>query len=134
MILARLARSWRIKMDSRLARLGLTQAKWVTLYHLALNDEPVLQRDLADQVGVEGPTMVRLLDGLARMGLIVREPAPHDRRGKVICLTERAKPVVEDMLAVAERLREEIFADLSKAELATCVSALRRVQRNLDAA
>lgn len=134
LIMGRIARGWRVKMDGRLARLGLTQAKWMTLYHLALSEEPVIQRDLAALVGVEGPTLVRLLDGLEKMGLVAREAAQHDRRGKVVRLTEAAQPVVSEMCSVAQCLRDEAFKDISQQDLATCLAVLRHVQGNLDAA
>lgn len=41
---------------------------------------PLTQRDLASFLGVEGPTLVRLLDGLEAKDLIARRVCPDDRR------------------------------------------------------
>lgn len=132
--LGRIARWWRVKMDNRLARLGLTQAKWITLYHLVISDGPVLQRELATMIGVEGPTLVRLLDGLERKGLVKREAAPHDRRSKLVHLTDKAQPLVEELRVVAHALRDEVLGDVSPQDLAACLRVLRHVQKNLEAA
>lgn len=128
----RISRGWRTRMDGRLAGLGLTQGKWNTLYHLALNDGPVMQRDLASIVGVEGPTMVRLLDGLERQGLIERVPAVHDRRGKMIRLTPASESVVAEMCRISRQLKAEIFADIPEDDLEHCHRVLLKVQHKLE--
>lgn len=128
----RISRAWRTRMDGRLAGLGLTQGKWNTLYHLSMSEGPVMQRDLATIVGVEGPTMVRLLDGLERQGLIERIPAAHDRRGKMIRLTAASEPVVSEMCRISRQLKAEIFADIPDSELEHCHQVLLKVQQKLE--
>ena len=70
--ISRTARTWRTKLDERLSLLGLTQARWLVLMHLSRMGGESLQKELAFVVGVEGPTLVRVLDGLERIGLVQR--------------------------------------------------------------
>lgn len=79
-IINRTSRTWRTKLDERLSHLGLTQARWLVLMHLSRMNGKALQKDLAVSVGVEGPTLVRVLDGLERMGLVERVGVEGDRR------------------------------------------------------
>ncbi len=56
MQLAQMSRGWRAELDRRLAGLNLSQARWLVLLHLARFEEAPTQRELAQSVGVEGPT------------------------------------------------------------------------------
>ncbi|MDR3436255.1 transcriptional regulator SlyA [Telmatospirillum sp.] len=129
--LARLARLWRSHLDERLSPLGLTQAKWAILLHLSKTGGSLPQRELVDRVGVEGPTLVRLLDGLERLQLIKRHDCADDRRSKTIHLTELAGPVISDISTIATDLRNEILEGISAEDLATCESVLLHMAKNL---
>lgn len=82
MQLAQMSRGWRAELDRRLAGLGLSQARWLVLLHLARFEEAPTQRELAQSVGVEGPTLARLLDSLESQGLVQRQSVMEDRRAK----------------------------------------------------
>jgi DNA-binding MarR family transcriptional regulator len=81
--LGQVARRWRALIDTRLKVFGLTDATWRPLLHLSKLPAPPRQTDLADSLGIEGPSLVRLLDTLERDGYIVR-CADSDRRTKTI--------------------------------------------------
>lgn len=131
-LMATAARKWRARLDERLAPLGLTQARWVVLLRLAKAGTHLSQRDLAERVGVEGPTLVRVLDGLERMGLIARHTCSEDRRAKWISLTDTARPVIGDIEKIAANLRNEVLDGLSPADIAGFVAILERLEMNLD--
>ena len=67
--IARLPHLWRSILDRRLAPLGLTQTRWVTLYHLWKLGEGNPQCDLARAIGVEAPSLVRTLGQLEEQGV-----------------------------------------------------------------
>ncbi|EPY02460.1 transcriptional regulator SlyA [Magnetospirillum fulvum] len=129
--LARLARLWRARLDERLAPLGLTQAKWTILLHLSKADGHLPQRELVERVGVEGPTLVRVLDGLERLGLLERRDCPTDRRSKIIHLTSAATPLIGEIATIAAILRAEALSEIDDAELELCQSLIARMTRNL---
>jgi MarR family transcriptional regulator for hemolysin len=95
MQLAQMSRGWRAELDRRLAGLGLSQARWLVLLHLARFDDAPTQRELAQSVGVEGPTLARLLDSLESQGLVQRQSVLEDRRAKKIVLCAPARPLIE---------------------------------------
>jgi MarR family transcriptional regulator for hemolysin len=131
--LSKTARLWRSRLDERLAPLGLTQAKWVILLHLSKSDGTLPQRELVDRVGVEGPTLVRLLDGLERLGLIERHDCHADRRTKTVHLTAAAQPILGDIIRIAGDLRKEILDGISEEELLVCLRVFSRMARNVGA-
>ncbi len=99
--LVHLARCWRMRLDQQLKHTGLTQSKWNALVYLTRGGDGLLQKDLARYIGIEGPTLVRLLDDLQRQGLIERRSTHRDRRGKTIHLTDAAYPVLTLTVNVA---------------------------------
>ncbi len=128
--LSRLPRLWRSIIDERLAPLGLTQTRWVTLYHLWRLGDGQPQCDLARAIGVEAPSLVRTLAQLSRQGLIERRPCDQDRRTKRVFLTAEATPLLERIDAVVREARREMFEGLSERDLATLVELLSRIENN----
>lgn len=128
---ALLGRLWRTRLDERLAPLGLTQAKWLILVHLSKARGALPQREISERIGVEGPTVVRVLDGLERLGLIERRPMEGDRRAKAVHLTDRAAPLLEDIIAIAAQVRAEVLQGLSDKEIATCEGVVSVMLGNL---
>lgn len=122
------ARAWRLQLDRRLKPLGLTQAKWRTLLHLSIADQPITQSEIAARLGIEEPTLVTLLHRLERGGWVARKSAAHDRRCKTVHLGQRATRVIKQITAAADKLRHELLADISPAELKICMRVLERVQ------
>ncbi len=130
--LGRVSRRWRTRLDERLNVTGLTQARWRTLLHLSRGAPCMTQRELAEHAGIEGPTLVRLLDALEAQGLIERLPVEGDRRAKHIRLTAAARPLLEQIDRIAADLRREIFAGLGKEDLQTGLTVLRRIGDRLE--
>ncbi|MCC5860152.1 MAG: MarR family transcriptional regulator [Ectothiorhodospiraceae bacterium] len=126
--LAETARAWRMRLDRRLQPLGLSQAKWRTLLTIARAGEGVTQKALAERMGVEGPTLVGLLDRLARDGWVERRASEHDRRVRHVYLTSRAREALREIEAVASTLRSELFHGLDEEELLRCMRVLRHLR------
>ena len=132
MQLAHLSRAWRAELDRRLTDLGLSQARWLVLLHLARASEPPTQGELANSVGVENPTLARMLDGLETQQLIERQADEHDRRVKKIVLTPCAVDLIERIESIATTLRKEVFAGITEQEIALCQSIQARMLTNLE--
>ena len=64
------ARAWRTRLDQRLRPLGLSQGKWRTLIHLSQGGNKLTQKEIADRMGIEEPTLAGLLDRLQEDGWI----------------------------------------------------------------
>ncbi|WP_061239745.1 MarR family transcriptional regulator [Ectopseudomonas composti] len=131
MQVAQLSRAWRSELDRRLVGLGLSQARWLVLLHLARFTEMPTQRELAQSVGVEGPTLARLLDSLEGQELVIRVAVPEDRRAKKIALQPKAQPLIEKIEAISTQLRHEVFAGIDEDDLRRCQQVHARVLGNL---
>lgn len=116
-----LSRAYRSVADSALSAYGLSQATaWPVILTGRLGDG-VRQGALAEALGVEGPSLVRVLDQLVSAGLIERREDPHDRRARTIHLTPDGHALREQVEGVLVKLRREIFKDVSHEDLQACM-------------
>ena len=129
---ALLGRHWRMRMDRRLKRLGVSFVQWNALRHMLLEGDGLVQRDLAGAVGVEGPAMVGILDRLVAQDLVVRREDPKDRRFKTVHLTEHAHAFMAEAEVVLHELRVEMLAGVPPADLEAAVIVFDRVLSNMD--
>ncbi|MAM56582.1 MAG: transcriptional regulator SlyA [Salinicola sp.] len=128
--LARLPRLWRAVIDERLAPLGLTQTRWVTLWNLRNMGGGQAQCDLARAIGVEAPSLVRTLDQLAEQNLIERRPCAEDRRTKRLHLTHEATPLLEKIEKIVNEVRDEMLGGFTPDEIDIFEGMLDRIEKN----
>src|ERR1700722_1053020 len=111
------SRSWRQAVDRRLKHLGVSQASWMTIAIAAKARSPLSQSELADKLGVEGATMVAMIDRLVKAGLVLREASTTDRRVKRVVLTPAGLKVYEKVKAEGTALRKELLANMDTKKL-----------------
>lgn len=117
----------RFAMDDAFRPLGITDATWRTLFFLEQEGNGVSQKRLATTMGIEGPSLVRLLDNLEGQGLIERQPSLTDRRAKSVHLTPTAETLLVELHDIATTTRETILSDVSDADLDTCLGVFEQI-------
>jgi MarR family transcriptional regulator for hemolysin len=132
MTIGEVARCWRTKLDERLRPLGLSQARWMVLLHLSKRGDGVVQKELAEWLGIEGPTLVRILDRMTEDGWIERRESSTDRRAKTVHLTERSCAVIKQITKVAAQLRGELLADINPGDIEACMRVLQQIKQTAD--
>ena len=95
------ARMLRTYADYKGAQFGVTRAQWAVLARLD-RFEGLKQSELAEMLDLQPITLTRLLDRLCNNGLIERRADPNDRRAKRLFLTPAARPLLEQLGALAE--------------------------------
>lgn len=123
------ARAWKAAVDRRLKYLGLSQASWTTIAVAAKAGEPLSQIELAHRLGVEAATMVAMIDRLVKAGLVTREPSTHDRRVKLVVLTEAGVQLYGKVKAEADAFRKELLANVDVQQLSVATELLEHLQR-----
>lgn len=127
-----IARRWRKRADERLKRVGLTQPQWAALYWLAHADTGLSQTALAERAGVEAPTLVRTLDLLERNGLVERRPHAADRRINLVYVTPAAAPLVEQIEAIGDDVRNELMGEVTFEEFESAMRVFAKILGRLD--
>ena len=126
------SRSWRQAVDRRLKYLGVSQASWMTIAITAKARSPLSQSELADKLGVEGATMVAMIDRLVKAGLVIREASTTDRRVKRVILTPAGSKIYEKVRAEAVALRRELLANTDQKKLLVATELLEGLQGIID--
>jgi MarR family transcriptional regulator, transcriptional regulator for hemolysin len=132
LLIARLARVWRREADQALADHGLSQATAMPLMVLSRRGKCVRQGVLADEMGIEGPSLVRLIDLLQAEGLVERREDPTDRRAKTLHLTPTGEAKVEEINRVLRRVRAYLLKDIDADDLAVTFDALERIEQRAN--
>src|SRR5712664_3064020 len=127
------ARAWRQAVDRRLKYLGVSQASWMTIAIAAKARSPLSQSELSDKLGVEGATMVAMVDRLVKAGLVMREASTTDRRIKRVVLTPAGVQIYEKVKAEAAALRRELLANTDPKKLLAATELLEGLQGIIDA-
>ena len=125
------ARRLRARFKERLPDGGPSATEWMALWAISEAGGRLGQGQLAEKMDLNDPALTRLVNGLVKQGFASREVSEGDRRFKVLTLTEKAKPYLDEGSAIGRKLREEVFAGLSNEEIGACMQVLRRVIHRL---
>jgi MarR family transcriptional regulator for hemolysin len=131
--IALISRRLRRVMDREFRVYGLTEATWRPLTYVKQMGDGVRQKTLAVALGIEGPSLVALLDNLEKRGLIERRNDPTDKRAYEIHMTEEGWKLCDWVGRVSARVHEAMFSEISERDQQICKRALTKVEQSLDA-
>ena len=119
------SRQWQRLVDVALDRFGISGACTAPLLLIGRSGGGIRQVALAQRLGMEGPSLVRLLDRLGEQKLVRRECDSSDRRANQLWLTEAGKTLVGQLEARLVELRREVFGALSPTEVQAALKLWR---------
>jgi DNA-binding MarR family transcriptional regulator len=122
-----IARRVRYDFDGRTRVLGVTRPQWRMLISLSKMDGPT-QSEVAELLEVERITLCRMADRLVEAGLVERRADPADRRVWRLYLTEKARPIVDQLSSISEALEHDLLSVLNSSEREMLVELLTRVR------
>jgi len=108
---AKLMRGW---FEDQLATAGGSLTTWVVLSAAMNHDPSPSQSELADSLGIGGPTLVRHIDRLEAEGLLIRRRDEIDRRITRIDITDAGRVRHKELAEVSARANAELTALLSE--------------------
>ncbi|MGY5801129.1 MarR family winged helix-turn-helix transcriptional regulator [Rhizobium sp. LEGMi12c] len=117
-------RQWRRVVDITLSSHGISEAVAAPLLWIGRLGGGVRQVVLATYVGIEGPSLVRLLDQLESMDLVIRKDDPTDRRAKGLWLTPEGEKLASRMEDALDELRGKILANVAQADIEAAIRVL----------
>ena len=110
-----LARAHRARAAAMLREMDLHPGQELLLMHL-LDRDGQTQSELLESVGLDHSTVSKSLRRMQDAGLLVREPAAHDRRVMVVHLTDKGRAMREPLAAMWRALEETSALNLSAQE------------------
>lgn len=126
-----LARRWRRHLDDGLAGAGLTDATWTLLVHLNAAGGELHQKDLAARVGLDGSSLVRLIDILERQELVCRRVDARDRRAKHVVLTPAGQSAVTEIRAHIGTIEQQLLEGISAEALASALEVFAQIETRI---
>jgi MarR family transcriptional regulator for hemolysin len=130
--LARVAKVAGRAFDAALADAGGSLPHWLVLVSIKARAHGA-QRELAEAVGVEGPTLTHHLNRMEADGLVTRRRDPANRRVHVVELTEAGEVAFMSLLGTVMAFDERMRRGLSERDLAQLRRLLDRLAANATA-
>lgn len=125
------SRKLRAFFDAKVGEVGLTLSRARLLF--ALNRRgPLTQTDLAQELEIETPTLVKLLDGMEKQGLIERRADASDRRAKRVHMTPAGLEVYQPVQALAARLRADLMGGIPAEDILHALQTVRQMTATLQ--
>jgi len=109
------------------AGVRLDKAGVALLFKLHLHEESSLRvTDLAELLGVDPPTVTRKVQQLERLGFVIREADPEDRRATRIQLTSDGRDTLERVLVAHRDRLARWFEEWNENDVAAFATMLER--------
>jgi MarR family transcriptional regulator for hemolysin len=127
--LTQASRLYKAAADRVAADYGLSQATGLPVLIIGRLGSGVRPGVLAEALGLEASSLVRVVDHLIESGLLARHEDPLDRRAKILELTEEGKKTAALMERALIPFRRQLFAGVDPAH----IDAALRVLQGLNA-
>ncbi|MGB8087282.1 MAG: MarR family winged helix-turn-helix transcriptional regulator [Nitrososphaeraceae archaeon] len=133
-IINRTARSLSRSMDIRLRnRVGITFAQWRVLVLLTKTHDGLSQKEIAEGLGLEAPSLIPIIDKLENDGFVERRVDRNDRRNNRIFRAKKTFEIWETTLECATRVLTIALAGLPEENIQIMKEVLEKMWINLQA-
>src|SRR5690349_3981519 len=132
-IINRIGKSLIYVIDQELRkRFGMTFGQWKVLIILANGDSGLTQKDIADKLVLEGPTLIPIIDKLEKDELVIRKNDPKDRRINRIYLTSKANDLLNDTIKCVAQIKQICIANIAENDVLITKVTLEKMWKNLQ--
>lgn len=101
------------------------------ILYVLWQEENISLKELSDRTGLAATTLTSMVDRMESSGLVCRVPDQRDRRKTLLLLTEKARSLEVDYMAVSGQMSEIFYAGFSDEEIRLCEAMLERIYENL---
>ena len=128
--LAQAAHAYRVRAGGQLSRIGLHSGQESLLKALSTNDG-ISMSDLAGTLGVQPPTITKMISRLAAQDYVERRASTGDGRQAAVFLTERGRRAIAAIDKTWKRIEKTALADIDDRDRKRLRKLLRQIERNL---
>lgn len=118
--------------DRLVAPLGLTSARWQILGAIVAADHPQPVAWLARDLGGNRQNIQRIVNDLAKDGLVEFQPNPHHRRAHLVVLTKKGNEAFDAAMALYVPEANWLSDDLSIEDIRTACTVIATLRRRLE--
>ena len=113
------------------AKITLSQARVIRA--LLTGKDGMTQKEIAEGIAVEAPTLVPIIDRMEHDGLVERMQDRDDRRNNRIYLTAKSRSLSDAIDTSLERVRKAAYRGIPKEDIETLMQVLDSVAKNATA-
>ncbi len=110
---------------------GLSGGQWKVILVLSIQNG-LSQKDLAERIFVDSTTLVPIIYGMEKKGLVERKTDPKDRRNNNVFLTRKSEPFVDPIIEIILRMRKIFFKNILEDDLEFTRNTLKKITANAD--
>lgn len=129
--LLKVSRKLRYLFDVRIRYQGLTLARTLALRALKYQNGSY-QKNLAEELGIENATFVRIIDALEDQGLVARDISTDYRRAKFITLMLKGREIVDKIEAYAVELSNDIINGIKNQDISRAFCVLNQMAETIE--
>lgn len=119
--------------DRLVAPLGLTSARWQILGAIVAADYPQPVAWLARNLGAHRQNVQRIVNDLAKEGLVGFEANPHHRKAQLVVLTKKGKQTFDEAMRLQAPWSNSLADGLTVKDIETAHRVMLALRRNLNA-
>jgi MarR family transcriptional regulator for hemolysin len=125
------AKAFQKALDAELRKnVGVTISQWRVIGTLT-RYPGLTQKEIADRVGIEGSTLVPIIDKMEKDGFVKRKLDNQDRRINRIYLTNKTDDLWNSMIECALRIRKLSTKEIPEEQIKTMLEVLKKISKNL---
>ncbi len=104
-----------------------------TLIVIAENEKQITQQMLAEKLGIDKVSMVRIIDYLSKKGCVKRRRNPNDRREHLLEVTAQGKEIIPHIKKAFYETNQAAFDGLQPEDIANFYHYITTISNNLSA-
>ena len=121
-------RTWYRAVSKAFEDFGMSFSTAAPILAIAELGDGSRQNVIAEAIGVDRAAMARSIDQLEAMGLVERRMDPHDRRGRMLHLTDEGRSLATKLDVVAGNIRKHALASVTADDGAAAVRVLQHLE------
>src|SRR5271157_5793547 len=118
--------------DRLVARLGLTSARWQVLGAIVAADYPQPVAWLARNLGAHRQNVQRIINDLAKEGLVGFETNPHHRKAQLVVMTKKGQQTMDAAMRLQGPWSDSLADGLTVKDIETAHRVMLALRQNLN--
>ena len=111
--------------------INLTPEQYLVM-DILWDEESLSQQTIADILQKDKNSVTKFIDSLEKKGLVYRSIDKNDRRINNIFVSEEGRRLKQKTTDVAVNTMKSILNGISEDELATCITVMEKIKKNID--
>lgn len=113
-------------------KLKITREQFKLLHAISQNKEEVIQKDMADMLGKDKSTILRLIDSLETKELVRRVADTKDRRKNYLMVTKKGDEMIKQYEQIFSAIFDQLQQGLNESELNTFYKVAAHIKNRAD--